>query len=285
MMNHWVLKSLYKGNKKRIFYALLLLGMNLIAAFFLWTTERTEEMSKEIVSKEATAKANAQGDISLIQNRQIPIYCVKTDAPKVAISFDAAWGNEETAKLLEVLDKCNVKATFFVTGKWVESYPEDVKTIIEKGHDLGNHSEHHYDAKDISKEQMQEELLSVHEKVRSLTGIDMSLFRAPYGSYNDNLINTCLENHYYCIQWDVDSLDWKDYGVDSIVKTVLNHKHLGNGSIILMHNGSKYTADALEAVITGLQTKGYEIVKIADLIYKDDYQVDVEGRQSEKCEE
>lgn len=87
------------------------------------------------------------------------------------------------------------------------------------------------------------------------------------------------ENGYYTIQWDVDSLDWKDYGVDNIINTVVNHKNLGNGSIILCHNGAKYTAEALEAVITGLQEKGYEIVPVSELIYKDNYHMDVTGRQ------
>lgn len=79
-----------------------------------------------------------------------------------------------------------------------------------------------------------------------------------------------------------DSLDWKDYGVDSIINTVLNHKHLGNGSIILCHNGAKYTKDALESLITGLQDKGYTIVPISELIYTEDYYMDHEGRQFQK---
>jgi len=77
----------------------------------------------------------------------------------------------------------------------------------------------------------------------------------------------------------VDSLDWKDYGVDSIIDTVLNHKHLGNGSIILCHNGAKYTAQALDRLIKGLKEKGYEFVKMSDLIYDGDCEIDTEGRQ------
>lgn len=273
-MKFWFMKSIWKGSRKKIMYLMLLLGCNLIAAFLLWTMNQKDTLSMPVSST---------GNHT-VGKRQIPIYCVETDAPKVAISFDAAWGNEETEKLLDILDKCNVKATFFMTGSWVESYPEDVKKIVEAGHDVGNHSLHHYDATKLNKEQMCEELMTVHQEVKELTGVDMKLFRPPYGSYTNDLIDTCLDNGYYCIQWDVDSLDWKNYGVDSIVKTVLNHKHLGNGSIILMHNGSQYTADALEAVITGLQSKGYEIVKIADLIYTDHYQLDHEGRQLQTLE-
>ncbi len=79
-----------------------------------------------------------------------------------------------------------------------------------------------------------------------------------------------------------DSLDWKDYGAESILNTVLNHKHLGNGSIILCHNGAKYTAEALEQLITGLKEKGYTLVTMSELIYKDNYEMDVEGRQHQK---
>ena len=80
---------------------------------------------------------------------------------------------------------------------------------------------------------------------------------------------------------NVDSLDWKDYGVESVINTVVNHKHLGNGSIILCHNGAKYTAQALDAMITGLKEKGYEVVPISELIYTGEYHMNHEGRQIE----
>ncbi len=215
-----------------------------------------------------------------IEHRKLPIYCVQTDSPKVAISFDAAWGNEDTADLLSTLDQYQVKTTFFMTGGWVESYPEDVKAIAEAGHDLGNHSENHKQMSQISASECKEEIQKVHDKVKELTGQDMILFRPPYGDYNDTVIDAANELGYHVIQWDVDSLDWKDYGTDSIVSKVLDHEHLGNGSIILMHNGAKYTKDALPRVISGLQEQGFEIVPLSRLIYKDNYQMDHEGRQS-----
>jgi peptidoglycan/xylan/chitin deacetylase (PgdA/CDA1 family) len=107
----------------------------------------------------------------------------------------------------------------------------------------------------------------------------MFLFRPPYGDYNSTLINTCYSLNYYPIQWDVDSLDWKDYGVDSIIKTVTGHKSLGNGSIILMHNGAKFTADALESVITSLQNQGYELVPVSELIIRENFHMDANGTQ------
>ena len=222
----------------------------------------------------------AEGTAShLSGKRQLPIYCVQTDKPQVALSFDAAWGNEDTAQIMDILAKHNIKVTFFMTGGWVESFPEDVKYIASQGHDLGNHSENHKNMSQLSDEEIRSELQKVHDKVTALTGQDMTLFRPPYGDYDDQVVTVSRDMGYYPVQWDVDSLDWKDYGTESIIKTVLNHKHLGNGSIILMHNGAKYTPAALDAVITGLQDAGYELVPISQLIYRDNYHIDHEGRQ------
>ena len=216
---------------------------------------------------------------ALVESRRLPIYCVQTEAPKVSLSFDAAWGNEDTNDLLSILAKHNIKTTFFMTGGWVESYPEDVKAISDAGHDLGNHSENHKQMSQLSAEECKDEIQKVHDKVKELTGKDMFLFRPPYGDYNDTLIEAANGLGYHVIQWDVDSLDWKDYGADAIVSKVVDHPHLGNGSIILMHNGATYTKDALEQVISGLTDKGYEIVPISELIYTENYEMDHEGRQ------
>ena len=214
-----------------------------------------------------------------VNGKELPIYCVETEEKKVALSFDAAWGNTDTQKILDILKEHNIHVTFFMTGGWVESYPEDVKKIHEAGHDLGNHSENHKNMSQLDKTECENELMQVHTKVKELTGVDMELFRPPYGDYDDEVINNASNCGYYTIQWDVDSLDWKDYGVDSIIRTVCEHKNLQNGSIILMHNGAKYTAEALPKVIEGLKEKGYEIVPISELIYRENYHLDVTGRQ------
>lgn len=166
-----------------------------------------------------------------------------------------------------------------MTGGWVENYPEDVKSIHAAGHNLANHSENHKNMSQLSDADCQEELMQVHNKVKELTGVEMNLFRPPYGDYDNEVIKNATACGYYTIQWDCDSLDWKDYGVDSIIKTVCEHKNLQNGSIILMHNGAKYTAQALPQVIEGLLAQGYEIVPVSELIYTEDYHMDVTGRQ------
>lgn len=214
-----------------------------------------------------------------VNGRELPIYCVQTDKPYIALTFDAAWGNEDTQRILDILKKHQVQATFFMTGGWVEDYPDDVKALLADGHDLGNHSENHKNMSQLSDEECKEEILSVHQKVKELTGYEMFLFRPPYGDYDNEVIKNARAVNYYPIQWDVDSLDWKDYGANDIVKRVCEHKDLGNGSIILCHNGAKYTADALDTLITRLKDMGYEFVPLSKLIYKDKYHLDVCGRQ------
>lgn len=216
---------------------------------------------------------------SNVNGRELPIYSVETPEKKIALTFDAAWGNDDTRRILDILDEQDVKVTFFMTGEWVSKYPEDVKAIQEAGHDLGNHSENHKNMSQLAEEEKTEELMSVHKKVKELTGVEMNLFRAPYGDYDDEVILNAEANGYYTIQWNVDSLDWKDYGVKSIVQTVLENKDLKNGSIILCHNGARYTADALEELITGLKGKGYKFVPVSQLIYEKNYHMDVDGRQ------
>ena len=141
-----------------------------------------------------------------VNGKELPIYCVETKEPKIALTFDAAWGNEDTKEILDVLKKHDVKVTFFMTGGWVENYPDDVKAILAAGHDLGNHSENHKNMSQLSDEQKKEELMKVHEKVQTLTGYEMFLFRPPYGDYDNAVVNVAKDCGYYTIQWDVETL-------------------------------------------------------------------------------
>lgn len=167
-------------------------------------------------------------------------------------------------------------------GYWVDKYPNEVKKIALEGHDLGNHSNTHPHMSQLSLEQIKQELMEAHKKVEVLTGIKMNLFRPPFGEYNNNVITASEQMEYYPIQWDVDSLDWKEYGEEHEINQVLNHKHLGNGSIILFHNDAKYTPKVLGTIIKGLKDKGFEIVPLSQLIIKENYFMDTEGRQKLK---
>lgn len=210
---------------------------------------------------------------------KLPIYSVETEEKVVSITFDAAWGDEDLDEILEILDSHNCKATFFVTGDWATRYPEAVEKIYKYGHDIGNHGANHKYMTKLSQKDMIEEIEGCHNIVKSITGVDMKLFRAPYGDYNESVILAAKSEGYSTIQWNVDSLDWKEYGVASIIDKVCNHSDLKNGSIILLHNGSKYTAKALDELLTKLENGGYKFVAVSKLIYTDDYSIDHTGRQ------
>lgn len=115
------------------------------------------------VSYQATSAVITSAKVG---DRELPIYCVDTTEKKVALSFDAAWGAEDFPRIMDVLDKHKVKVTFFMTGGWVEDNPDCVKELVKRGHDLGNHSEHHYDMTTISQEEKDSELKTVHDKVK-----------------------------------------------------------------------------------------------------------------------
>ena len=210
---------------------------------------------------------------------ELPIYSVDTDKPVLALTFDSAWGDEDLPDILSILEKHNVTATFFVTGEWAQKYPNAIKLIHEKGHEIGNHGNTHKHMPQISKLEMIQEIQACHNIVYELTGTDMTLFRAPYSDWNADVVYATQSMGYSAINHSVDSLDWKDYGIDSIVQTVCQHENLENGSIILLHNGATYTKDALDTLLTNLEEQGYSFVKVSDLIYTSDYYFDHTGKQ------
>lgn len=211
--------------------------------------------------------------------KQLPIYSVETETPKVSISFDAAWGADATDAILEALERNEVNSTFFLVSNWIERYPDKVKAIHEAGHDIGNHSNTHPQMNKLNREQIKEEIMGPHDLVKDLLDIDMELFRAPYGAYNDAVVEVARECGYYTIQWNVDSLDWRELGTKDMYKRVVESQFLRNGSIILFHNNAKYTADSLDTILQGIKEKGFDIVPISELIMREDYYMDHTGRQ------
>lgn len=214
-------------------------------------------------------------------DRLLPIYRVETSEKKVAFSFDAAWGSDITPKLLEILKKHDIKTTFFLVEFWVDKYPEMTRRIVQEGHELGNHSATHPNMSKLSKDKIIEELDKTKSKIKELTGQETVLFRPPFGDYNNTLISTCNELGYYVIQWDVDSLDWKDLSAGAIYNRVV--KQVKPGSIVLFHNNGKHTAEALEPIIVELKRQGYEIVPISQLLIKGDYYIDKSSGEMKKA--
>nr|WP_201750387.1 polysaccharide deacetylase family sporulation protein PdaB [Senegalia massiliensis] len=213
-------------------------------------------------------------------DKKLPIYGVDRDDKKVAISFDAAWGDEFTKDILDILDENKIKTTFFLVEFWVDKYPELVKEIDKRGHEIGNHSSSHPYMSELSEKQIVEELKKTEKKIHKLTGKTTVLFRPPYGDYNNRLIEVSNKNNYHVIQWSIDSLDWKEKGVQPVVDRVV--KDINSGSIILFHNNAKYVTGYLPIILKELKEKGYEIVPISEVIYKKDYYIDHRGIQYKK---
>ena len=209
--------------------------------------------------------------------RKLPVYSVEREDNKIAISFDCAWGVDSTDKILEILGREQVRATFFMVEFWAEKYPEYVKKIDEAGCEIGTHSATHSYMSKQSETEIRRELETSSAAIEAVTGKKVELFRAPYGDYDDLLVETAKSMGLFTIQWDVDSLDWKDLSANEIAMRVINRTK--SGSIILCHNNGKHTAEALPIILDTLKNSGYEFVPIGELIYKDNYTIDVNGRQ------
>jgi len=225
-------------------------------------------------------KGDELASVFSAKNKLIPIYSVQTQEKTVAISFDAAWGDEYTQEILDILAKEDIRTTFFLVSLWIDKYPEQVKAIVDAGHEVGNHSTTHPDMAKLDQKKIEEELKITNDKIYQFTKEDTTLFRPPFGSYNDEVIKTCEKLGLYTIQWDVDSLDWKNEGTEQIINRVISN--VRPGSIVLFHNNAEYTTKALPTIIKELKEEGYKIVPISELIYQKDFTIDHTGRQQPK---
>ena len=227
-----------------------------------------------LVNAPAVAEASAT-------DRQLPIYCVQRDQKMLSISFDAAWGNEDTQQLIDILEQYDVKATFFVVGEWVDKYPESVKALADAGHEVMNHSNTHAHFSQLSTEEIIADVTACNDKIEAVTGVRPTLIRPPYGEYDDHVITAIRSMGMEPIQWDVDSLDWKELSAAEITERVTTK--VQPGSIVLFHNAALHTPEALPGILEALLQEGYTFVPISELIlpgaYNADYTIDHTGRQ------
>lgn len=217
---------------------------------------------------------------SIFQGYETPINRVYTNEKKVALTFDVAWGSNNIEEILDILDKHNSKATFFLVGSWVDDNEELVKEIHNRGHEIGNHSNTHSSFPDISNEQKIEEITLTNKKIENLIGKKVNLFRPPFGEVDKDTMNTCKTLGYYTIKWDVDSGDWKNIGPVNVVDRV--SKNTEPGSIVLFHANVSNVGIYLDNALTNLENKGYSMVIVSDLIYKNNYKINSSGEQSLK---
>ena len=212
--------------------------------------------------------------------RELPVYCVQQDEKIVALSFDAAWGNEDTQVLIDILEQYGVNTTFFVVGDWVDKYPESVQALAEAGNEVMNHSSSHAHFSTLSTNEINADISACNDKIEAITGVRPTLFRCPYGEYDDHVIKAVNALGMTAVQWDVDSLDWKGISADQITRRVLDR--VQPGSIVLFHNAAEHTPEALPKILESLLADGYRVVPVSQILLDGDCFIDSTGRQCKR---
>lgn len=178
----------------------------------------------------------------------------------VALTFDDGPDPNSTKQILDLLDKYNAKATFFLLGNRVQYYPEMVQEEFKRGHEIGNHSWSHPQLTKLNVEQVQQEVNRTDDAIKAAIGQPSSVFRPPYGAINDTVraqIPTPVE------LWSIDTLDWKHKNASMLLPAVQNAMH--NRAVILMHDIHQSTADGLDSVLAYLQGQGYEFITVSEM--------------------
>lgn len=253
----------YVTNKDKIISVAIALSTVLIL-FLLAATIKSENFTSVQTSTKGT-------------NKLLPIYNVDTDENKIALTINCAWNADDIDLILETLKNNNVKVTFFMVGNWVDKFPDALKKINEAGNEIANHSNTHPHVNNLNLEKNVSEIQECSNKIKSITESPTTLYRGPYGEYNDTVITASNNTNHIPIQWNIDSLDYKGLTGEQMWEKIENR--LSKGSIILMHNGTENTALSLDMIIKNIKEKGFELVTVSDLIYKNNYSIDANGTQ------
>lgn len=211
------------------------------------------------------------------EERRLPVYCVETDVKEIALTFNCAWGTEGLDEILELLTKENIKCTFFFVGEFAENNPEAVRKIYNEGHETGNHSMKHTDPVTQSFSEIVSDINACNELLFSLTGVSPALYRAPAGSYDNKTVEAAESLGMTAVQWDVDSIDWKDPAPEKIVSRVTGKA--ANGSIVLFHIGKENTIEALPTIIKNLKNQEYSFCTVGEMLIEGETWIDNTGRQ------
>jgi probable sporulation protein (polysaccharide deacetylase family) len=192
-----------------------------------------------------------------------PVYKGEANEKEIAFACNVVWGNEYLPQILQILKDNNIKITFFIGGDWATKYPEELKTIYQAGHELGNHGENHKKQTQLNIEQNKREILKAEESIKNVTGVKTVLFAPPYGDINKTVVDTAEGLGYKVIMWSIDTIDWNTKDYSEIIKRVEKKQH--NGGIILMHP-TEVTVKALPELIKSLEDMGYEISGVSDVL-------------------
>ena len=195
---------------------------------------------------------------------------VQNESKRIALTFDDGPHPHQTKKILDVLDRYHVKATFFMVGVNVKNYPETAALVIKNGHEIGNHTFSHRHLQMMDDGAVLYELTGCEDVLEELCEYRPHLFRPPEGAITESVLRCAQKEDYELVLWSIDTRDWETKNVDKIVDSVL--RQIKPGDIILMHDyigrGSK-TPQALERLLPLLLERGYEPVTVSRLLNLD----------------
>lgn len=196
------------------------------------------------------------------------VYSSNVNAGKrIALTFDDGPHPKITSKILDILDEFSIKATFFVIGVNVKNYSEQINKILEKGHEIGNHTYSHNILKSMSKEEIESEIAKTESQLNEINEVEVKLLRPPCGLYDETLENIAKEKNLKIVLWTIDTLDWEHASSKQMIKNVL--VNIKDGDIILFHDyvsGEYNTPRALKEIIPSLKNMGYEFVTVSELL-------------------
>lgn len=221
----------------------------------------TDEWKDILLINDTKKEGKDDSDDKQIEKEEKPHEHSSPEGKRVALTFDDGPHPKNTLKIIELLDKYDAKATFFMLGNRVDFYPDIAKKVADAGHDLGNHTWNHKDLSTLSKEEGVQEVEQTNEIIKSATGKESTAFRPPYGSVNEQVQNSI---DIPSILWTIDTLDWKSHNPDEILKIV--QENVKDGSIILMHDIHDTSAQAVEPILKYLKAEGYECVTVSELL-------------------
>jgi len=210
--------------------------------------------------------------------RELPVYNVQRDDRMIALTIDAAWDTDKTDFIIAELGRHGIHATFFLCGVWVKAYPDYVKALDAAGHEIANHSLSHPHMNALSAEQIQKEITDLEDIIEGLIGKRSTLFRAPYGEYNNTVIKAVRAIGYEPIQWNRDTIDWKQSrSTEDILNSVL--PKLQSGDIILCHNNGYKIEEYLPILIQTALDNGFAFVTVSELLLRGETKIDSNGTQ------
>lgn len=192
-----------------------------------------------------------------------PIYRGHPEKMMVAFLINVSWGEEHIPTILKTLREHDVKATFFIEGKWAKEHKQYVEMILEQGHVIGNHAYNHPDMAKISAEEMKKQIVDTNDILEAMTGTRPKWFAPPSGSFNDHVVQIAHEENMETILWSVDTIDWKNPSVSVMINRVMKNIH--PGAMILMHP-TEPVAQGLSTLIEQIKEKNYKIDTIEVLL-------------------